>query len=290
MRFAGTVFLVLLCSGFGSARSYADSECVKGYHDTTPEESATMTTILESARAAVPAPPEGWINTLNDDSVSPPRSVCLDYSPWVYSYSRHYSRVEGHEAREQAVAAAGADFQSAMAQKQPHLDALMAEMNALSTEFAEAATSGDDAKVEAVKAEMERLSAEYERLMNEGDPMAAFEAATASQYVDLEMNIAVTVNPYAESPVDGAQPLEVRGASSAWQWTSGDDGQQGTALVLFGAWQPASSGYGLEPVKDPQGAPEQPQAISVRINAYKDRLPSMIEATNFSAMGALLER
>jgi len=290
MRYATTMFLVLLGSILGSSRSSADGVCVKGYHDLTPAETATMTRVLESARAAVPAPPSGWINTLSDDSVSPPQSVCLDYSPWGYSYSRHYSRVEGAEERDQAIAAAGADYQAALAEKQPRMDALMAEMNLLSTEFAEAAASGDSARVETIKTEIERLNAEYEAVMNEGDPMAAFEAATASQYADLEMSIRVAVNPGVASPLDDAQPIQVSGAASAWQWFSGDDGQSGNALVLFGSWRPAASGYGLESVGIPGAAPDQPQAIAVTIIAYKDRLPSMIEATDFEAMAALLRR
>ena len=67
-----------------------------------------MTAALEAARAAVPAPAQGWINTLNDDSVSPPTSFCPDFYPWTYRYGRNYSRVEGAEERERAVAAAGA--------------------------------------------------------------------------------------------------------------------------------------------------------------------------------------
>jgi len=288
MRCVTTVFLVLLGSVLGMLLAYADGECVKGYHDVTAEESATMMTVLESARAAVPAPPGGWFNTLNDDSVAPPQSVCLDFSPWTYSYSRHYSRREGAEEREQAIAAAGAEYKTAMAAKQPRLDALLAEMNALSTEFAAAATSGDSARVEAIQGEVERLNAEYEGVMNEGDPRTAYEAATASHYVDLEMSIFVTVNPLKESPMEGAHPFEVSGATSAYQWTSGDDGQQGNALVLYGVWRPAS--YGLESVETPGAAPEQPQAISVKIIAHKDRLPSMIAATNLNAVAALLKR
>lgn len=290
MRYVTTVLLVLLGSVLGLRQACADGVCERGYHDLTPAESATMTSVLEAARAAVPAPPSGWINTLNDDSVSPPRSVCLDYSPWGYSYSRHYSHVEGAEEREQAVAEAGADLKAAMAEKQPRLDALMAEMNTLSTEFAEAAASGDSARVETIKAESERLNAEYEAVMNEGDPMAAFEAATTSQYQDLEMSVAVRVNPLTESPIDGAQAIEVSGASAAWEWTSGDDGQSGNALVLFGTWRPAASGYGLESVGIPGVAPEQPQAIAVTIIAHKARLPSMIAATDFAALADLLTR
>lgn len=290
MRCETMLILVLLGGVNGLPQVFADYECVKGYHDITTEESATMIGVLEAARAAVPAPPNGWINTLNDDSVSPPRSVCLDFSPWTYSYSRHYSRVEGAEEREQAEAAAGQQIRAMMAERQPRLDALMAQSNELSAQYAAAATSGDQAKAESIQVEIDRVSAEFDRLMNEGDPAAVYESHTASHYADLEMNISVTINPMRESPMDGAQPLQASGAHSAYQWTSGDDGQHGTALVLFGAWRPGTSGHGLEPAGIPGATPEQPQAISARIQAHKDRLPAVIEATNFSAIAALLER
>jgi hypothetical protein len=282
--------LVVLGSVLGLSRGYADAPCYKGFHGTTPEELAQMTETLEAARAAVPAPPPGWVNSLNDDSVSPPNNVCLDFYPWTYSYSRHYTRVEGAEERERVVAAAGADFKAAAAARQPRLDAYMAEMTELSTRYAEAVTSGDGASAQAATLEMEQFKAEFERFMSEDDSAKAFEAATASQYVDLGMVVRVTVNPGQESHNDGAQPFDVPGAASAYQWTSGDDGQQGNALVLFGEWQPSPSGFGLESAIPAGAAPEQPHTISIRIHAYKDRLPSMIEATDFDAMAALLAR
>jgi hypothetical protein len=139
------MLLVLLCSVLALSRAYADYACSEDYHQATPEELATMTETLEAARAAVPAPPQGWVNTLNDDSVSPPTSFCPDFYPWTYRYGRHYSRVEGAEERERVMAAAGAEFKAAMDAKQPRLDALQAEMTELSTQYAAAATSGDEA-------------------------------------------------------------------------------------------------------------------------------------------------
>ena len=110
-----TVILVVLGSVLGLSRGYADYACSEDYHQATPEELATMTAALEAARAAVPAPAQGWINTLNDDSVSPPTSFCPDFYPWTYRYGRNYSRVEGAEERERAVAAAGEVVRAAAA-------------------------------------------------------------------------------------------------------------------------------------------------------------------------------
>lgn len=288
MSVRATVILVVLSSVLALPRADADYACSEDYHQVTPGELATMTETLEAARAAVPAPPQGWVNTLNDDSVSPPTSLCPDFYPWTYRYGRSYTRVEGAEERERAIAAAGAEFKAAMDAKQPRLDALQAEMTELSTLYAAAATSGDQARAQEIYGEIERIGAESQRIMNEGDPAKAFEAATASQYSDLEMSVGITVNSTRESPQDGAQAFAVPGAAAAYQWTSGDNGDQGNALVLFGVWRPLPDGYGLEAVTPDGAAPEKAHAISVRIAAHKDRLPSLIEATDFEAVAALL--
>jgi hypothetical protein len=86
-------------------------------------------------------------------------------------------------------------------------------------------------------------------VLNEGDPNKVFEAATANLYSDLEMSVGVTVNSGRESWNDGALPLRVPGA-----------------------------------------APEQPQSISVRITAHKERIPAVVAATNFAALAALPAR
>jgi hypothetical protein len=222
--------------------------------------------------------------------VSPPNSFCLDFYPWTYSYTRHYSRVEGAEERERAVAAAGEKLRAAAAARQPQVDAYMARMNELSTRYAEAVTSGDEARVQAANLEMEQFKVEYERFISEDDSAKVFEAATAKYYMDLEMSVGVTVNPTRESPQDGAQPLTVPGAASAYQWISDAERGDGGALLLFGEWQPSPSGYGLEAVTPDGAAPEKPHAISIRINAHKDRIPAMIEATDIEAVAALLAR
>lgn len=281
--------LLALGGVLGFSRADADAPCDKGYHDTTPEERATMTTVLESARAAVPDPPTGWVRTLHDDSVSPPTSVCLDFSPWTYSYGRSYTRVEGAEERERVIAAAGEQVRAAAAARQPQVDAFNARMTELSTRFSQAATSGDDAAIQAVNAEMQAFQEEYQRFMAEDDSLAVFEAATASQYLDLEMSIAVRVNPTHGSPGQGAQAFDVPGAASAHQWISDEERQVATALVLFGEWRPASSGYGLESVLPDSAAPEQPHAIAVQVDAHKDRIAALLEATDLDAIAALLE-
>lgn len=279
--------LVVMGSFFGFSLAGADAPCEKGHHDFTPEELATMTAVLESARAAVPEPPGGWVRTLHDDSVSLPTGVCLDYFPWTYGYGRSYTRVEGAEERERAIQAAGEQVRAARAERQPQMDAYQARLTKLSTEYAEAATSGDDARFQAVTAEMAAFQAEYERFVSEDDSASAFQAATAAQYRDLEMSVHVLVNASHESPDQGAQALEVPGAASASQWVSDGERETATALVLFGEWRPSTSGSGLESVTPSGAAPEQAHAISVRFHAHKDRIASLIEATDLDAIAGL---
>jgi len=284
------VCLVVLGSVFGFSQAGADAPCEKGFRDTTPEERATMTAALESARAAVPEPPTGWVRTLHDDSVAPLTVICLDYFPWTYSYSRAYTRVEGAEGREQAIEVEREKAQATAAARQPQVDAYQVRMTELSTEYSAAASSGDDARVQAATAEMQAFQAEYQRFMSEDDSTKALEAAIAAQYLDIEMSVHVMVNPARESPEQGAQTIDVPGAASASQWVSGGEGENATTLVLFGQWQPSATGFGLESVTPSGAAPEQVHAISVRFHAHKDRIASLLEATDLDAIAALLVR
>jgi hypothetical protein len=292
MSFRMTVSLVALGWILGLARAQADGEggCAKGYHDTTPAERAAMTAVLDAAMQALPAPPTGWVNTLNDDRPTAPASVCLDVVPWPYSYSRHYSRVEGKEDRDRALAAAAEESRAAMERKQPRIDALMAKLSEISSQIGPAVESGDNAKLEALRLESERVNAELQAVMEEGDATAKFEAAAADLYSDLEMSILVTVNSaQQESPSADAEPLSVPGASSASRWTA-DDGKQGHALVLFGEWQPSPAGFGLHSVARTGQDPRQPRTISIQYVANAKRIPALVDATNFAAMAALLAR
>jgi hypothetical protein len=288
MRVRVAVCLAVLAGVFGLSRADADAPCEKGYHDTMPEERATMIAVLEAARAAVPEPPTGWIRTLHDDSVSPVISVCLDLSPWTYSYGRSYTRVESAEERQRVIDAAGEQVRAAAVARQPQVDAYMARMTELSTEFGAAATSGDEARLQAVNAEMAAFQTEYQRFMSEDDSAKAYEAATAAQYLDLEMSVHVSVNHMRGSPNQGAQAIDVPGAASAHQWISDEAREVASALVLFGEWHPAPDGYGLESVAPSGAAPERPHTLSVQFHAHKDRIATLIEATDLNAIAALL--
>jgi hypothetical protein len=62
MEFAsklGAAFL--LAAAMCASATYADGVCVKGYRDTTAAERQTMLTVMETAKAALPVAPPGWV-------------------------------------------------------------------------------------------------------------------------------------------------------------------------------------------------------------------------------------
>ena len=58
-----------------STQALADSECGKGFRDTTAAERTAMTDVLTTALAALPAPPTGWIVTT--DEIADPKRLTL---------------------------------------------------------------------------------------------------------------------------------------------------------------------------------------------------------------------
>jgi len=290
MCFRIAMSLAVVWGILGARSAHADGECDKGYHETTPTEQAAMIAALDAASRAFPAAPAGWVNPLTDDRVSPPRSVCLDISPWTYAYTRYYNRVEGVEEVSNAAAAAGAQIQANMAAKQPQLDALMAKMQELAAQSGAAAGAGDFAKMAAISTEIERISTEYQRILDEGDPTAKLEAVTAYFYNDQEIAMTVAVNSNAESPSPNAESLNVPGAASAYWYVSDADTSKARAIVLFGEWQPSTAGLGLQPVARAGVSPEGVHTIGVTFVANAGRIPALIESTDFNAMAALLSR
>ena len=180
----------------GAALARADGECAKGYRDTTLEERATMTRVLEAAKAALPAAPEGWVIG-GYEEISVRSSICRDAEtrPWSYDISRTYNRTDDAAERERAMADAAAAMKADLATKQPRMDALTARAQALGAELANAAQQGDQARIDALNAEMAQISKQFESLMNEGNPQARAEAIGAAQMRDVEMSIAVSFNP-----------------------------------------------------------------------------------------------
>ena len=100
--------------------AHADSVCEKGYSDTTAAERATMTQVLQAAKAALPAAPSGWVIG-GYEEISVLSSICSDgeATPWPYNISRTYNRTDDAAEREQALADAAAVLRARQAKRQP---------------------------------------------------------------------------------------------------------------------------------------------------------------------------
>jgi hypothetical protein len=269
--------LWLLLASLGAASARADSECVKGFRDTTAEERAAVLRVLEAAKAALPAAPPGWAIG-GYEEVSAPGSLCRDgeATPWRYDVSRTYNRGDNVAEREQALEQQGEALRAALAEKQPRMDALMARMQALGGELATAGQAGDQARVDAIHAELEALSKEFEGLMSEGEPQAQLEVVAAALR-DLEMSIAVVVNPGPDGPPDMKPVPAPAGARETFRWeTAADGGTRAHVLVRLGSIPR-------------QGAPpEGAHAISVHAEADPARIDALVAGIDFAALSALL--
>lgn len=107
--------------------------CVKAYRDTTADERAVMTMVLENALRALPPAPEGWVLAGDDRPYVQP-SICRDDEgrPWRYELSRDYQRVDDLDKRNKILEDASARRATAMQAKQPRLDAIMARIEEIS--------------------------------------------------------------------------------------------------------------------------------------------------------------
>ena len=269
----------------------ADAECFRGYRDTTADERAAMTAVLQNALRALPPAPEGWV-LVSDDSLYVRPSVCRDdeAEPWSVQFSRDYQRIDDLDERNKILDEAGAKMKASMQAKQPRIDAVMARVQALSAAAVAAAEKGDFAKVDALNIELEQATAEMEQIMAEGGTFEQLDAANEEASRDRSLRIAVVVNPSHESLGAGAERMSVPpSAEQAYRWreTRGDVTDE-TALLLFGRWQ--STGDAMAPVSRPNAAPTAAQAISVRITADETRMQSVLDAIDFEALAASLAR
>jgi hypothetical protein len=267
----------LLLALLGAASARADSVCEQGFRDTTPEERATVVRVLEAAKAALPAAPEGWVIG-GYEQISARGTICRDAetTPWSYNVSRTYNRADNVAERERALAEQGAAMRASMAEKQPRMDALMARSQALGGELATAAEAGDQARVDAINAELETLSKQFESLMNEGDPQAQAEAVAAALR-DVEMSIAVAVNPGPSGNADMKPMAPPAGAKQAFRWETTSDGVARAHVLV----RLESAGQGDAP-------PAAAHAISVRAEADPARIDALVAGIDFAALAALL--
>ena len=290
MRAQAAIITVCGMAGglFGATAAIGDYECVEGYRDTTASERSTMTAVLEAARGALPAAPEGWV-ILGDDSISVATSLCQDFEGdgWTYGYSREYQRVDDQAARDEAMNAAGANMAAAIADKQPQLDALMARSNELSAELAAAGEKGDFEKAETIRQELEKVGEEYQNVMFGGTAAAQMNETIARASQDLSMSIVVAVNRPYDSPGLEAQRTQVPGGYPAFRWSSTrGEVNEDHVLILLGEWQPGESGE-LRSVRRP-GTPFAAHTIAVYVTADASRIVQMVESIDFSGMAATL--
>jgi hypothetical protein len=253
-----------------------------------------MTTVLEAVRVALPPAPEGWI-VQGDDALSIIDNICGDYAiiPWQYGFGRHYQRIDDYEARQQKIAAAGAEMRADMEAKQPRLDAITARSQDLGAELAAAAEKGDFARADEINQEIFAASEEYKRIMDEGDATERMNALFAEANQDLHMSVRTNINPMTASPpAEGAGEFDLpAGATSAFRWsTTSGDAQEDQVLVFFGEWQTSPEGF-LRPVRPGSSANlVKPHAMTVQVTAHASRIAAIIDAIDFEALAATLAK
>jgi hypothetical protein len=273
------------------ALARGDSECVKGIRATTASERATMTTALETAKEAMPTPPEGWA-IVGYEEISVAQNLCRDHEsdPLTYSFSRNFQRVDDQEARKAAFEAAARQVIADQQAKQPRLEALMTRAQALAQQQAALVQKGDVAGAQALNLEIEKLTAEYQKIAQEGDSTALVEAAATEANRDLHASVTVTVNPRRLAVGEGAKAIRVPpGAQSAWQWSSSGGAPEDQALILLGTWSPAAGG-GYEPARRPTAAAGTPQALAVQVRAAATRMAATLETIDFNALAGLVKK
>jgi hypothetical protein len=271
----------------------ADGVCTRA-HPVTAAERATMTEVLQTARDALPSPPVDWV-IVGNDAIATPRSFCLDRARTLsYSFGRSYGNrsPQKQQASEQATATAASAMQADLARKQPRLDALLARMNALSQQAIQAAQAGDPAKVDRVNLEMEKVSNEYTALLQQGDAAAEVESAGAESLRDIDMHIAVRVNPGSTVAPPGATSVAPPpGARAALRWTTEREGiTSGHALLLIGPWKQNESGQGWSPALVPAVPSVTAAWYEIEIEADPSRIEALMRDVDSAALAATVAR
>lgn len=282
--------LMGLLAGLGAAAAFGDGECVKGARDSTPEERAVMTEVLETLQRALPAAPAGWV-ILGDDQLSVPSSMCQDYGqrPWGYGYTRYYQRVEGQEARDAVLAKAAEVAQADIERKRPQAEAFEAQLTKLGQQAVEAGQKGDYARVDALNEQMAKISDDYQKLLDEGPGNDAINAASAEVSKDQTMTIMIEVNSNGVPSSPDAESLPPpAGAQAAFGWhTVSNDANESHEVVLYGHWHDASDG-GTELVMRPSVPLSRVHTLSVHVSADESRLAGAIASIDFDSIGNLV--
>jgi hypothetical protein len=280
------VFAVVACA----PAALGDSPCYAGYRDTTPAERTKMTSVLETIKSALPAPPTGWV-LMSDDVISVPQGLCQDFAkvPLDYSFSRNYRQVGDAEQRNKLMNDQAAIQAEIYKKKQPRLEALQAQMEAVVAKQIPLMQKGDIAGAQKYDAEIQRLQTEYQNLADEGIDPAAMAAAGKAMNRDLELTIRVYVNPMTARTPDEAKPTtRPAGSGSAYRWHVEDENSSNDhALYYFGTWFKRPDGSFQPSVR--QGAPfSAAHALSIEVTGYPDRVTETVAAIDFAKVASVV--
>jgi hypothetical protein len=271
-----------------------DAPCNKGLRDVTAAERAQITSVLQSAQAALPPAPEGWIivvDTANEISV--PGRICRDAetTPWNYGFTRTYKQVAGADARGKLIEDQAARQQAAMQQAQPRMDAALAKYQKIMSQQMELNQKGDYAGAEKLNPQLKAAEKEYEAILNEVHNPAAIAAIDKEVNRDFQMSISVRVNPGSESVGPGAEAIAPPAhAKSAQRWhVENEHESTDRALYLFGAWSPGASGKWN--AENRGGAsPAAAHAISVLVSGDPERVTQTVPTIKFAAFDAAVKQ
>lgn len=268
----------------------ADAPCNAGYRDTTPAERTKMTSVLETVRSAMPAPPAGWVIG-GDEAISVPQSMCQDYAkvPLDYSFTRYYRNVGDAEERQKPLMDQAMIEAEAYKKKLPRLEAIQAKMEKLVAQQVALVQKGDLAGAEKYSTEIAKLQEEYQKVADEGSDPAAMDAIAKESFRDMEMTISVRVNPMtAVTPAEAKPIAPPAGAKSAFRWHVEDEKQSVDHVrYYFGTWFKRPDGSFQPSVR--QGAPfSAAHGFTLEITGDPGRVTQTISALDFAKVVSAL--
>jgi hypothetical protein len=269
------------------AASAHGQECVRGERETTAAERETMTRVLQSALAALPQAPEGWVIG-GYEAISVVQRLCLDHEarPWEYNVSRTYNRVDDAAEREQFRADAAAALRASQAERQPRIDALYAKSDALSAQLAAAAQAGDQARIDSIYREREQLNRDMEAIMSEGPSLEQLAAIGNQMTQDQLMAISVIVNGVAHTEGLQSAPAPA-GAQAAFRGETRGDTPQTNVVLLFGSWQARENGD-MQTARRGTLSSAAPHGMALSVRADPARIDSLLAAIDVDAFAALV--
>ena len=271
--------------------AFADAPCNAGLRDVTAAERAQVTSVLQSAQAALPPATEGWIIVVDpSNEIFVPAKICRDHeaTPWSYRISRTYRQVADAESRNKLLVDQAAAQRAALEARKPRMDADMAKYQAIMQQQMALNQKNDYAGAEKLQPQLEAAQKEYEALINEATDPAAAAATDKAFNQDLEMTITVDVNPAVQRAGKGATAIAPpSGAKSAQRWhVESESETNDQALYLFGAWKPGQGG--MQPALRTGVAPWGAHGLSVVVTGDPARVTQTAAAIDFAKLAAIV--